>query len=309
MLIDTHAHVNFAAYKDDGDEVVKRALENNIWMINVGSQWDTSRRAISYAKKYPQGVFAAVALHPIHLKENKIKFAVDPQEVVEFETQAEKFDYEKYKELASQPKVVAIGETGLDYYRIESPSPEEQARLKDLQKAVFKKHIELARELGKPLIIHCREAHEEILEILGGFCEPGKNREAKDRKFDDSATDLPFFGAGDDSNNKDKLVGIIHSFSGRWSQAQRYLAMGFYLSFNGIITFARDYDKVIKNMPLERLVLETDCPYLTPVPHRGKRNEPSFVKYVAEKVAEIRGISFDEVASVTTDNAKKLFKI
>lgn len=283
MLIDTHAHINFIAYKDDGDEVVKRALENNVWIINIGSQYDTSRRAVEYTKKYPEGVFASVALHPIHLKGRKIKAEVDRDELIEFETQEEKFDYGKYKELVlstgsrqANSKVVAIGETGLDYYHLDEGKEEEQ---KILQKESFIQHLELAKELGKPVIIHCREAHSDVLNIL---------------KFQ-----VPSY----------KLQGVVHSFSGRWSQAQQYMELGFYLSFNGIITFARDYDKVILNMPLERLLLETDCPYLAPVPFRGKRNEPLYVKYVAEKIAELRGVSFDEVVQVTTENARRLFNI
>lgn len=285
MLIDTHAHINFIAYKDDGDEVVKRALENNIWVINIGSQWDTSRRAVQYAEKFSQGVYASIALHPIHLKGRKIKEEVDTDELFEFETQEEKFDYGKYKELAllgssgqANPKVVAIGETGLDYYHLDEGREEEQ---KTLQKESFIQHLELAKELGKPVIIHCREAHKDMLEIL----------ESRIRNYE--------------SGTK----GVVHSFSGRWSQAQQYMELGFYLGFNGIITFARDYDKVILNMPLERLLIETDCPYLTPIPFRGKRNEPLYVKYVAEKIAELRGISFNEVAKITTDNAKELFNI
>jgi len=281
MLIDTHAHVNFIGYKEDGDEVIKRALANNVWLINIGSQSDTSRRAVEYAEKFRQGVFAAIALHPIHLKGRKIKEELDAQESLEFETQEEKFDYEEYKKLATHPKVVAIGETGLDYYHLKSESPEEIERLKNLQKQVFQKHLQLAQELGKPVAIHCREAHQDVLEILKAAVN---SKQSTDR-------------------------GVVHSFSGRWSQAEEYLAMGFYLAFNGIITFARDYDKVILNMPLERLLIETDCPYLAPVPFRGKRNEPLYVKYVAQKIAELRGISFDEVAEITTENAKRLFKI
>lgn len=275
MLVDTHAHVNFVAYKEDGDEVIKRALQNGVWLINVGSQWDTSCRAVEYAQKYQEGVFASVALHPIHLKGRKIKEEVDLNESFAFETQEEKFDYQKYKELANQPKVVAIGETGLDYYHLD---PGEEEKQKIIQKESFIQHLELARELDKPVIIHCREAHSDLLKILG-------NWEIK------------------------KLKGVVHSFSGRWSQAQQYLEMGFFLSFTGLITFARDYDRVIKNMPLERLLLETDCPYLAPVPFRGKRNEPLYVKYVAQKIVELKGVSFDEVAKVTTANARELFKI
>ena len=276
LIVDTHAHINFKDYKDDADEVIKRALKNNIWLINVGAEFETSERAVEYAEKYPQGVFAAVGLHPIHLQVQKFK-----EKDFEFETKAEKFDYEKYKTLAQNPKVVAIGEIGLDYYHLKSESPEEILRLKDLQKQIFLKQIELAAELNKPLIIHCRNAHKDILEILKPKTQ----------------------------NLKPNLKGVIHSFSGNYKQARQYRELGFKIAFNGIITFARDYDKVILNMPLERLLIETDCPYLTPIPFRGKRNEPLYVKYVAEKIAEMRGISFDEVARVTTENARKLFNI
>jgi TatD DNase family protein len=277
MLIDTHAHVNFNAYKADGDEVVKRSLAEDIWLINVGSQYKTAQRAVEYAQRYSQGVFAAIGLHPIHLSLGEVEAHVDEFELVKFKSQAEEFDYEKYKALAQDEKVVAIGEIGLDYYRIKK----DDEKLKEKQKEIFKKQIELAVELDKPVIIHCREAHNEILEILSLYF----------------------------SGNNSGRSGVIHSFSGRWGQAEQYMKMGFYLGFNGIITFARDYDRVVKEMPLERLLLETDCPYLTPLPFRGKRNEPSYVKYVAQKVAELRGISVEEVAEITTSNAKKLFKI
>ncbi len=280
MLIDTHAHVNFVAYKDDGDEVIKRAFEQNVWMINVGSQSETSRRAVEYAQKYSQGVLAAVGLHPIHLKKQQIDAPVDEYETVEFKSGAEKFDYECYKTLAQNPKVVAIGETGLDYYHVTGNS-EQITKNELLQREILLEQMALAQELNKAVIFHCREAHQDLLEVL-------KNWE--------------FVG------NK-RLRGVIHSFSGRWSQAQQYLEMGFYLGFNGIITFARDYDRVVKEMPLGRLLLETDCPYLTPIPFRGKRNEPAYVKYVAGKVAELREVSLDEVAEVTTRNARELFKI
>ncbi len=273
MLIDTHAHINFVAFKDDGDEVTKRCLAENIWMINVGSQSETSKRAVDYAQKYSSGVFAAVGLHPIHLggegEEKAIKEQVDEFEEVVIFGRPEEFDYDFYKSLAKNEKVVAIGEIGLDYYR--------NAAERKLQIEILEKQIKLAKEMKKSVIFHCREAHNDLLKIL--------------KKYNG------------------EICGVIHSFSGRWSQAQEYLNMGFYLSFNGIITFARDYDRVVCQMPLERLLLETDCPYLTPVPFRGKRNEPSYVKYVAQKVAELRGITFEEVAKVTTRNARQLFKI
>ncbi len=273
MLIDTHAHVNFAAYKDDGEEVIKRSLAENVWLINVGSQFKTAQRAVAIAEKYSEGIWAAVGLHPIHLQEGTAEAYEDEYEKVEFASRAEKFDFAAYKTLAQHEKVVAIGEVGLDYYR--NPGTEDQ------QKEILFEQLRLAEELKKPVIFHCRDAHNDLLEILQKIV----------------------------SNKQLTVGGVIHSFSGRWSQAQQYLDMGFYLGFNGIITFARDYDRVVRQMPLERLLVETDCPYLTPIPYRGKRNEPSYVKYVAEKVAELRGISVEEVAEQTTKNARELFKI
>jgi TatD DNase family protein len=273
MLIDTHAHVNFNAYSEDGEEVIRRALKEKIWMVLVGSQMSTSKRAVEFAEKFPHGVFAAVGLHPIHLKEQVIHEEVDPLEEFEFKTRPEIFEYDEYKKLAQDSKVVAIGEVGLDYYHL----PEENKEIeRQKQKDNFITHLELARDLNKPVMVHCREAHDDVIGIL---------------------------------KQNQGTRGVIHSFGGRLGQAEEYFKLGFLISFNGLITFARDYDKVIKNAPLERLMLETDCPYLTPVPYRGKRNEPSYVKFVAEKIAEVKGISFEEVAEVTTKNARELFTI
>ncbi len=267
MLIDTHAHVNFNAYKDDVDEVIRRSLDGEVWMINVGSQYSTSKRAVEIVEKYKEGVYAAVALHPIHLGPSKF---VDEEEV-KFETKEEKFDKEKYKELAKNSKVVAIGETGLDYYHTDDE------KIKELQKQVFKQHLELAQELNKPIIFHCRKAYQDLLDEL-------------------RVTSY-------------ELRGVVHCFMGKKSQAEEFLKMGFYLGFNGLITYCRDYDKVIRNIPLEKILVETDCPWLTPEPHRGKRNEPLYVKYVAEKIAEIKEIPFKKVAEQTTKNAKELFSL
>ncbi len=275
MLIDTHAHVNFNVYKDDADEIIRRSLDGNIWMINVGSQYDTSKRAVEMAEKYKEGVYAAVALHPIHLGSSKFIDKKEEDPFLKFKTQQEEFDKEKYGELAENPKVVAIGETGLDYYYVENE------KLKEKQKEVFKQHLELAYELNKPLIFHCRKAYNDLLEIL--------RMVINDRRLTPR--------------------GVLHCFMGKKGLAKEFLDMGFYLGFNGLITYARDYDAVIKNMPLEKILIETDCPYLTPVPHRGERNEPLYVKYVAEKIAEIREISFEKVADQTTKNARELFGI
>jgi TatD DNase family protein len=258
LLIDTHAHVNFREYKEDGDEVIKRSLKNGVWLINVGAERDTSKRAVEYSEGYPEGVFSAVGLHPFHVKDQK-------------------FSYEKYKELALKEKVVAIGEIGLDYYHVENGDQE----TKLLQKQLFLEQLDLAEELKKPIIIHCREAHRDIIDILKSKVE---NRELT-------------------------VKGVAHSFLGNFKQAREYRQLGFKIAFNGIITFARDYDKVILDTPLDDILLETDCPYLTPVPYRGQRNEPLYVIEVAKKLAEIKKIPLEEVVNQTTANAKKVFNL
>lgn len=275
LLIDTHTHVNFKVFKEDGDEVIKRTLKENIWLINVGSQYSTSQRAIEYAEKYKEGVYAAVGIHPTHILGDGIK----KPEGREFE----EFDAKKYIELLKNPKVIAMGEIGLDYNRDEITQ-----ETKEKQRDILMEQIELAQQADKPIIFHCRKAYDDLIQLLAMFnfgcahcphaCAPG-------------------------------VRGVIHCFMGRWSQAEQFLAMGLYISFGGMITYARDYDKVIKNMPLDKILLETDAPYLTPEPHREDRNEPLYVKYVAEKIAQIRGIKFEEVAKQTTKNARELFGI
>ena len=250
MLIDTHAHVNFNAYKSDADEVVRRSLAGNTWMINVGSQYSTSKRAVEMAEKHQEGVYAAIGLHPIHCQEG--------------------FDYEEYKKLAGSPKVVALGEIGLDYKA-------EYVSSKEKQKEILLQQLKLAGEMKLPVIFHCRMAHENLIEILkSGILglEP---------------------------------KGVIHCFTGHWREAQQYLQMGFYLGFNGII-FKLNLDEVIKKTPLDRILVETDCPYLSP-PQASERNEPLNVKYVVEKIAKLKEKSYEEVGEQTLKNAKELFGI
>jgi len=246
MLIDTHSHLNFKAFDKDRNEVIKRCLDNDVWVINASSNYDTSKLAIELAAKYPQGLFASVGLHPIHVGE-------------------EDFDIEKYRELAKRAGVVAIGETGLDYMKGD----------KEKQPSVFLQHLELARELTLPVILHCRKAHNEMIEILQG--ESG-------------------------------VKGVVHCFTGRWQHAEAYLARGLYLGFNGII-FKFDVNDVIKKIPLNRILIETDCPYLSPPKAGVERNEPIHVSYVVERIAELRGESFERIAKATTQNAKELFRL
>lgn len=246
MLIDTHAHVNFNAFKDDSDEVIKRFLVENVWVINVGSQYSTSKRAVDIAQRYEKGVYAAVGLHPIHVGDG--------------------FDYLRYKELVGK-KVVAMGEIGLDYKA-------EYLPFKEKQRTVLCQQLDLARELNLPVIFHCRMAHDNLIDLL---------------------------------SSQRLLRGVIHCFTGSWQQAEKYLQMGLYLGFNGVI-FKMNLDEVIVKTPLERILLETDCPYLTPPPMEG-RNEPIYVKYIAERIAKIKKLSYEEIINATTQNALQLFKI
>lgn len=282
MLIDTHAHLNFNGYKGDFEEVIKRTLDNNVWVINVGSQYETSKRAVEIAEKYPEGIFAAIGLHPIHLETGLVKIKNDEEEV-EVNTKEEVFDYEKYKELARSPKVVAIGEIGLDYYY--RPKTKRKLELfKEKQKKALLKQLELAKELNLPVIFHCRMAHQDLLKVLKLKIK----------------------------NEKLKIDGVIHCFTGSWEEAQEYLEMGFYLGFNGIIFKSIegiDFKENIKKTPLDKILIETDCPYLAPPPFLNQRNEPLFVKYIAEKIAKIKDLGYEKISEITTENAKKLFNL
>lgn len=285
-LIDTHCHVNFSAFKEDGKEVIERTLKAGVWLVNVGSQYSTSERAVRMAQDYSEGVYAAVGLHPIHLLESYYDSS-ELDELVKFKTKAEEFDFEKYSELARNPKTVAIGETGLDYFHIKDLNENEKARAKEKQKEIFAKHLELAAQVKKPAIIHCRDssfgkkdAYSDMLAIL---------KEVKKRE--------------------PELKGVNHFFAGTLSEAEILFGLGFLISFTGVITFVKDWDGVIKTAPLEKIMVETDAPYVAPVPYRGKRNEPLYVEEVAKKIAELKGISFEEAAVQTTLNARALFGI
>lgn len=281
-LFDVHTHVQFAAFKDDADLVIRNALDAGVWMINVGTQRDTSVKAVEIANQHAEGVYATVGLHPIHtektyhdLQELGIVQQSADYESIDggFISRGEMFDYDYYKKLAENPKVVAIGECGLDYYRLGEET-------KERQKAAFLRQVELAAEVKKPLMIHCRNAFADLIGIL----------QATSYKLQPKS-------------------GIIHFFTGTVEDAKKLLDLGFLFSFGGVITFARDYDEAIKYIPLDRILLETDAPYVAPVPYRGKRNEPSYVVVVAKKLAEIKDVSFDEVAAAITKNALTLFGI
>lgn len=279
MLVDTHAHLNFNGYKDDTDEIIKRTLEKDIWVINVGTQYDTSKKAVELAQKYPQGIYATIGLHPIHLNAGLVKMKLDREEIA-FNSREENFDYERYKELAKSEKVVAIGEIGLDYYY--RPKTKRKLELfKEKQRTVFCQQLNLAKELNLPVVFHCRMAHQDLIEILS------ENLAIRPQKA------------------------VAHGFVGNLEELQKYLDFGFCIGFNGIIFKSIegiDFEENIRKTPLDKILIETDCPYLTPPPMEG-RNEPMYVKYVAEKTAQIKGLNLKELIKVTTENAKELFKI
>lgn len=255
QLVDTHVHLGFEQFDHDREAVLRRAAEAGVaWMIDVGADLPGSRRAVALAAREPR-IWAAVGIHPHDAD------TVTPPALDELRT------------LAQGPRVLAIGETGLDYYRDLSPRPQ--------QREAFAAQLALAQELGLPVIVHDREAHAETLGMLRG---------ASSR-------------AGLD------LRGVLHCFSGDLEFAREVLDLGFYIGIDGPVTYpgARMLAEVARLVPLERLLLETDSPYLAPQARRGRRNEPAYVRLIAERVAELRGLSPEEVGRVTSDNACALF--
>jgi TatD DNase family protein len=267
--IDVHTHINFKIFDEDRDVVIKRALDNNTWLINVGTQVDTSKKAIEIAHQYKEGVYAIIGLHPIHTGKSFHDKDELGEEGAEFTSRGEVFNKDIYKEFLKDKKVVAIGECGLDYYHLEGESVEKQ-------KKVFIEQIELANEVGKPLMLHVRDAYADTLEILKKYA---------------------------------KVKGVVHFFVGSKEEAKSFLDFGFMLSFTGVLTFTHDYDEVVKNTPLDMILTDTDSPYVAPVPYRGKRNEPSYVKEIVKKIAEIKSLPEEEVAKAIIANAKRLFDI
>jgi TatD DNase family protein len=264
MIIDSHAHLNFEDFKDDWQEVIKDCQKDDVWLINVGSQLTSSKKAIKIASQYDQGVYTAIGLHPIHVSGSDF--------------QPEAFNVDNYRDLVKRSKkIVAIGESGLDFFH----NPQNI----DNQKKAFIKHLDLAKEFDLPIILHSRNsrdgqknAYREILKIL------------KQEKID---------------------RGVIHCYGGTLEEAKEFLDLGFYIGFTGVVTFPKTEQlaEIVKATPLEKILVETDCPFLTPQPYRGKRNLPQYVKFVAEKVAEIREMDYNKIEKQTFENTTKLFNL
>ncbi len=250
-LIDTHTHLYFEQYDSDREKVIARAIGSEVLaMVTIGIDSASSQASIDIAERHGN-VFASVGYHP--------------HDAAKMTDQ----DFEELTEMLNHPKVVAIGEVGLDYHYDYSP--------RDVQRKVFRRFLDLSLETGKPLIIHTREANEDILDII-------RNR------------------------SRTGWRGVFHCFAGDEKMAGEVIDMGFHLSFTGNVTFKKSRSlPVAVSVPVEKLMVETDCPFMAPVPHRGKRNEPAFVHYVAQYIAEQKNMAFQEFAVQTTQNAIALF--
>ncbi|MBT4349230.1 TatD family hydrolase [bacterium] len=258
MLVDSHCHLNFKAYKDDLSEVIGRCHQADMKLINVGAAFDTSLKAVELTSE--KNFYASIGLHPIHVFD-------------------EEFDVAKYQELINNnQKIIAIGETGFDYWHM---TPQEG---KAKQQEVFEAHIKLAQKNNLPLIIHGRNgkdhptAYQDIYNLL-------KQNQA----------------------NK----GVVHCYGGNLEEAKKFVELGFHLGFTGIITFqkAEELQAIAKWIPFDKMLIETDAPYLSPEPHRGDRNEPAYVKYVAQTIAKLRNMLEEDVVEITGQNAIELFNL
>jgi TatD DNase family protein len=250
-LIDSHAHLDFPQFDDDRDVVIARAREAGLTaIVNIGTNLASSRASIALADEY-DFIYATVGIHP-HDAETANQETID-----------------ELRRLAHHPKVVAIGEIGLDYYRDYSP--------RSAQRQAFRDQLALASALERPVVIHSRDAHSEVFATLHEW----------------------------------EGTGVLHTYAAGLERLEEAVEMGFSIGISGPVTFsgADHLRAVAKEVPLDRLLVETDCPYLTPVPHRGRRNEPAYVKHVAEAIAETRDESIDRIAGMTTENTRRLFKL
>ena len=253
---DTHAHLEMKDYDGDREELIKKLQSEKIGVITIGTDKKSSFEAVDLASQY-ENVFATLGYHP--------------------KDASGEFKEEDFEELVQNKKVVGIGECGLEFFKLDPNLNGEQER----QIELFKKQIDFAVKCSLPVIIHCRDAHKEVIEIL----------ETKKQEFGD------------------KLIGVIHFFSGGLVEAQKYLDLGFYFSFGGVLTFTSAYDEVVKFIPIERILPETDAPFVAPVPYRGKRNEPIYVKEVYKRIAELKNEDLFKIKEILMQNIINLFGI
>ncbi|MFC1775346.1 TatD family hydrolase [Patescibacteria group bacterium] len=255
-FIDIHSHLQFPQFDSDREEVIEKMKNSGVGAIVVGTDFESSKKAVELANNH-ENLWASVGLHPN-------------------DNTTEIFNFDAYKKLAENSKVVAIGECGLDYFRCEKTSEEKRR-----QAELFELHIKLSVESNLPLMIHVRDAYEDVIKILQ------QNKKE--------------YG--------DKLRGNVHFFAGDLSTAKSFFEMGFSTSFTGVITFTNDYDEVIKSAPIDMIMTETDCPYVAPEPHRGKRCKPVYVEKVAQRIAEVRGEEIDNIKDNFLENTERMFGI
>ncbi len=297
-LIDSHCHLNFSSFKDDYKEIIADCLNKEIGIINIGSQIDTSKRALKIANEYPNDpIYASIGLHPVHLSQTEVD-----EEEVKFRSREEVFDENKYQEILDEDKnkkIIAIGEIGLDYFH--QPTTNKNLDWKELQKQGFIQQLKFAQKNNLLIILHARgsqenpeDAYLDLLEIL--YC---RDRSVTCPKSDRFKT-CPY-------------TGVIHCFGSSLEIAQKFLDLGFYIGFTGIITFKNksvdELREVVKAVPLNKILIETDAPYLSPEPCRGEKNKPQNVEFVARKIAELKKISYKEVCKATRGNVERLFEI
>ncbi|PIZ96266.1 MAG: hypothetical protein COX80_01650 [Candidatus Magasanikbacteria bacterium CG_4_10_14_0_2_um_filter_33_14] len=276
MIFDSHCHIQFKGFDEEREDVLKICAEKNIWLHAIGTQKDTSKKAVELAESH-DNIFASIGIHPIHL----FPTYVDEEES-SFVSREESFDEEYFDELAKSPKVIAVGECGFELYHVPKDKTVEEVLAK--QKEIFLAQYHFAQKHNLPLVIHVRDAHDQLIEVLKELPKP--------------------------------IRGVIHCFSGDWSVASKYLDFGLNLGFTGIITFPikktapqiqEDLWEVVQKVPNDRFIVETDAPYLAPQKYRGKRCEPWMVEEVADKVAELKGLSIDEVKKLALENSLRVF--
>jgi TatD DNase family protein len=259
-IIDTHAHLDMPEFDSDRDAVINKAFESGVKTINtIGINLESCQRAIELAEKY-QGIVSSAGFHP--QESNNVT----------------REDVNKLAELARHPRVVALGEMGLDYYRLKSS--------RERQLEVLKWQLDLAGEIDKPIIIHCRDAQQDMVSTIRRWI-------------------------GADHVNHDKVRGVLHCFNGDLEMANLYIELGFYIALGGYIGYpsSAKLRSTVGNIPAEKLVIETDCPFLPPQKYRGQRNEPSYSTITLSVLAEVKGVSVEEMAHQTTLNARRLFNL
>ena len=280
-FLDAHTHIQFSGYDADRSAVLARAAEADVYMINIGTQRDTSARAVVLAEEHAAGgVYAAIGLHPVHTSKSfhDEKELGGGEAAKAFTSRGEIFDYDYYRALAVHPKTLAIGECGLDYFPFADDEPRDEQIRK--QKDALLAQCVLARDVQKPIMIHCRDAFHELIPFLK------QHYAAADAK-----------------------PGIVHFFTGTKDDALALLDLGFSFTFGGVVTFTHDYDAAIAAIPIDRILSETDAPYVAPVPFRGKRNEPAYVVHTVAKLAELKGVTPAEMKAQIWANAERILGV